>query len=99
MYLGLIGCGARLKIPACRRARRDPDPGGRDQPADHQVLGGLVEYAASAGVGDADRRTFARSRLSDSAIVMALAFSLLFLTLHLRPMRNEILRRRCAPCR
>ena len=46
--------------------RRDPDAGRRDQPADHQVLGRLVEYAASAGLGDADRRAHARSRLPDT---------------------------------
>src|SRR5207247_2238106 len=51
-----------------RRARRgDPDAGRRDQSADHQILGGLVEYAASAGLGDANRRTHARPRLFDSA--------------------------------
>src|ERR1700680_389231 len=38
----------------------------RDQPADYQVLGGLVEYAASAGLGDADRRNYARPSLFDS---------------------------------
>src|SRR6478609_4535959 len=51
-----------------RRARRgDPDAGRRDQSADHQILGGLVEYAASAGLGDAPGRTYARPRLLDSA--------------------------------
>src|SRR6266849_8631416 len=77
-----------------RRARRcDPDTGGRDQSADHKILGGVVEYAASIGIGDADRRTFARPRLFDSAAGDGGAFSLLFVTLHLAAMRNEILRR------
>ncbi len=44
-----------------------PDAGRRDQSADHQILGRLVEYAASAGLGDAPGRTCARPRLFDSA--------------------------------
>jgi heme exporter protein CcmD len=45
----------------------DPDAGGRHQSSDHQILGGLVEYLAPAGIGDADSRTDARPRLPDSA--------------------------------
>src|SRR6266404_2393167 len=60
---------ARGRGPVARRARRcDLDAGRRHQPADHQILGGLVEYAASAGVGDADRRADARPRLFESVI-------------------------------
>ncbi len=69
MYLGLIALWRAVEDPSrAARAAAILTLVGRDQPADHQVLGGLVEYAASAGVGDADRRAFARSRLSDSAI-------------------------------
>src|SRR6185503_11757677 len=58
MYLGLMALG--------RAGRRHPDAGRRAQSADHQILGRLVEHAASAGFGDADRRPFARSCVSDS---------------------------------
>ena len=51
MYLGVIALWP-AEDPVARRARgRDPDPGRRDQPADHQVLGRLVEHAAPAGLG------------------------------------------------
>src|SRR5258708_19674025 len=53
---------------ACRARRRDPDTGRGDQPADHQILGRLVEYAASAGFGVPNGRTDARPRLFDSAV-------------------------------
>src|SRR5262249_45895613 len=43
--------------PVARRARRrGPDPRRRGQPADHQILGRLVEHAASAGLGAAAGR-------------------------------------------
>src|SRR6476659_322749 len=52
-----------------RGARRgDPDTGRRDQSADHQVFCGLVEYAASTGLGDALGRPYARPRLLDPAV-------------------------------
>jgi cytochrome c assembly protein len=41
--------------------------GRRNQPADHQILGRLVEHAASAGIRDADGRADARPRVPDSA--------------------------------
>src|SRR5262249_26741094 len=47
--------------------RRSVDPGRRHQPADHQVLGRLVEHAASAGLGAAHGRVDTRPRLPDSA--------------------------------
>src|ERR1700736_3961031 len=57
--------GSRRSLPG--RARRgDPDAGRRDQSADHQILGGLVEYAAPASLGDAAGRTCAGPRLFDS---------------------------------
>ena len=53
--------GERLRRADARRARRrDPGAGRRRQPADHQILGRLVEHAASAGervpAGRADDR-------------------------------------------
>ena len=57
MYLGVIALWRTVDDPVARRPRRrDPDAGRRDQPADHQVLGRLVEHAAPAGLGDAARR-------------------------------------------
>ena len=52
---------------ARRARRRGPDAGRRHQPADHQILGRLVEHAASAGFGVPDGRADTRPRLSDSA--------------------------------
>ena len=40
-----------------RARRRDPDARRRGQPADHQVLGRLVEHPAPAGLGVPARRT------------------------------------------
>ena len=64
MYLGLIALWRTVDDPVARGARRrDPDAGRRHQPADHQVLGRLVEHAASAGLGAAawaDRRSIQR---------------------------------------
>ena len=96
MYLGLIALWRTVDDPAARRpCRRDADAGRRHQPSDHQILGRLVEHAASA----APRCSAWAARPSTRAIllplvVMALAFTLLFITLHLAAMRNEILRRR-----
>ena len=54
MYLGIMALWRSVDDPISRRTRRrDPHPGRRDQPADHQVLGRLVEHAAPAGVGGA----------------------------------------------
>ena len=41
--------------------RRDPHAGRRDRSADHQILGRLVEHAASAGLGVSPRRADYRS--------------------------------------
>ena len=57
MYLGVIALWRTVDDPSrAGTRRRDPDAGRRDQPADHQVLGRLVEHAAPAGLGDAARR-------------------------------------------
>ena len=77
-----------------RPRRRHSCTGRRGQPADHQVLGRLVEYIASAGIGVPDGRADHRSCILMPLLIMAIAFTLLFVTLHLAAMRNEILRRR-----
>ena len=57
MYLGLIALWRAVEDPVAGRARRGgADAGRRDQPADHQILGRLVEHAASTGVGVPDGR-------------------------------------------
>ena len=57
MYLGLDRAVARGRRSLPRGARRcGADAGRRHQSADHQVLGGLVEHAASAGLGIPDGR-------------------------------------------
>ena len=96
MYLGVIALWRTVEDPVARRARRrDPDAGRRDQPADHQVLGRLVEHAAPAGLGDAARRPdHPPGDPGAAAGRWRSAFTLLFVTLHLAAMRNEILRRR-----
>ena len=67
MYLGLMALWRAVDDPSrAARGRRHPDAGRRAQPADHQILGRLVEHAASAGVGDADGRPFARPGVPDS---------------------------------
>ena len=55
-----------------------------------------MEHPASAGVGVPPRRPDDRAELLAPLIVMSLAFTCLFLTLHLMAIRNEILRRRIA---
>ena len=51
LYLGYIALVQRLRRRAARPARRgDPGAGRRRQPADHQVLGRVVEHAAPAGL-------------------------------------------------
>ena len=54
----------RLRRPraAARVRAADPGAGRGRQPADHQVLGRLVEHAAPAGLVDAARRAGDRSR-------------------------------------
>jgi heme exporter protein C len=44
MYLGVIALWRTVKTRRAPPAPRDPDAGRRRQPADHQVLGGLVEH-------------------------------------------------------
>ena len=54
----LYRAGERVRRPQPRRARRGAlGPGRRRQPADHQVLGRLVEYAAPARQRRADGGT------------------------------------------
>ena len=95
LYLGVIALWRTVEDPARAGARRrDPDAGRRRQPADHQVLGRLVEHAAPAGLGAPPRRPDDPSDDPDAAAGDGAAFLLLFVTLHLAAMRNEILRRR-----
>ena len=68
MYLGLIALWRAVEDPSrAARAAAILTLVGAHQPADHQILGRLVEHAASAGLGDADGRPVARPRLPDSA--------------------------------
>ena len=95
MYLGLMALWRAVDDPSRAGARRrDPDSGRRHQPADHQILGGLVEHAAPAGLGVPHGRPDARPRLPGAAAGDGAGVSALFVTLHLAAMRNEILRRR-----
>ena len=57
LYLGHIALVRAFDDPERGyRAGGDPGAGRRGQPADHQVLGGLVEHAAPAVDDHADRR-------------------------------------------
>ena len=95
LYLGHI---------ALSRAYDDPERGDRaaailalvgvDQPADHQILGRLVEHAAPARLGDAARRPVDPSRDPDAAAVDGGSFLLLFIVLVLVRTETEIDRRR-----
>ncbi len=51
IYLGLVALWQTIEEPSRAARGGDPDAGGRRQPADHQVFGGLVEHAASTRVG------------------------------------------------
>ena len=62
MYLGLIALWRAFEDPSRGRPRGgDPDPGRLDQHPDHQVLGRMVEHAASAGEHPAAGRPEHRS--------------------------------------
>ncbi len=95
IYLGLIGLWQthRGAGPGGAR-RRHPDPGRRGQYSHHQVFGRLVEHTAPAVVGVPPRRTRDRRLHAVDAADHGLGFTLLFFTLHLMAVRNEILRRR-----
>ena len=96
LYLGVLALYWTAEDPGRgARAAADPDAGRRGQSADHQVLGRLVELAASGRIDLPRRRLDHRRRRSCGRwSIMALAFTLLFFALHLAAMRNEILRRR-----
>jgi ABC-type transport system involved in cytochrome c biogenesis, permease component len=67
MYLGLIALWRAVEDPSrAARAAAILTLVGATQSADHQILGRLVEHAASAGLGDADGRPRS-TRLPDSA--------------------------------
>ncbi len=58
MYLGVISLTRALDDPVAFGPRRgDHDAGRLYQYSNHQILGGLVEYPAPAGVGDPPGRT------------------------------------------
>jgi heme exporter protein C len=86
---------ARWKIPpgGARAAAILAHPVGRHQSTDHQILGRLVVLHQPASVMRMGGPSLYRAFLIP-LLVMAIAFSLLFVTLHLAAMRNEILRRR-----
>ena len=68
MYLGLIALWRAVEDPSrAARAAAILTLVGAHQSADHQILGRLVEHAASAGLGDADGRPVARQGFPDSA--------------------------------
>jgi len=95
MYLGLIALWRTNRRPRpCRPCRRDPDAGRRRQPSHHQILGRLWntlhQPASVVRIGGPTIDT----SLLVPLFVMAVAFSLLFITLHFAAMRNEIMRRR-----
>ena len=86
--------GARPKTPSRRARRRDPDAGRRHQ---LPIIKFSVDWwntlhqpASVLRLGGSSDRSVDPVPL----LVMALAFTLLFFTLHLAAMRNEILRRR-----
>ena len=57
MYCGTLALWQAIEEPAPRRPlRRHPDAGRGDQRADREILGRLVEYAASTSLGAARRR-------------------------------------------
>ena len=63
LYLGHIALAHALRRPRrAARGPRDPGAGRGRQPADHQILGRLVEHAAPAGERHADRRADDRIR-------------------------------------
>ena len=95
MYLGMMALWRTVEDPSrAARAVAILTLVGADQSADHQVFRRLVEHAAPAVLGAAPRRAVIHPSILMPLLVMALAFTLLFLTLHMAAMRNEILRRR-----
>ena len=56
LYLGIIALRQHSTTAARRARRRDHDAGRRHRHSDHQILGRLVEHAASAGLGVSRRR-------------------------------------------
>ena len=68
LYLGLIALWRSIEDAGARGAgRRDPDAGRRRRSADHQILGRLVEHAASAGLGVPARRPDHRAGVAVAA--------------------------------
>ena len=95
MYLGLIALWQAVEDPGRGGARGgDPDAGRHGQPADHQILGRLVEHAAPGREHLPHRRPDHRRVDAGPLFVMMAAMTLLFVVLLLMAMRNEILRRR-----
>ena len=86
----------RLRGPGARRARRrDPGPGRRGQPADHQVLGRLVEHAAPARQ---HRSAWTARRWRPSMLwpllAMVLVFKLYFVAVLILRMRAQLTERK-----
>ena len=95
IYLGLVALWQTIEEPGrAARAAAILTLVGVDQHPDRQVLGRLVEHAAPAGsVFRMGGPTIDPSMLWP-LLVMAVGFTLLFVTLHTIAIRNEILRRR-----
>ena len=95
MYLGVIALWRTIEDPsrAARAVAILTLVGAINIPI-IKYLGRIVEHAASAGVGAAPRRADHPPPILMPLLIMAIAFTLLFMTLHLAAMRNEILRRR-----
>ena len=63
LFLGYMALRASIDDEAkAARAGGDPGPGGADQPADHQVLRGLVEHPAPGRIDLPRRRADPRRR-------------------------------------
>jgi heme exporter protein C len=79
LYIGYMALEASIDDP--RRAARasDPGAGGRGQHSRHPLLGGVVEYAASAGLGGQSRNAFNPPEHACSAAADGLGLHLLFL--------------------
>ena len=96
MYLGVIALWRTVEDPVARRARRrDPHAGRRRstcRSSSSRSTGGTrcTSRPRCCALGGPSIHPSILTPL----LVMALAFTLLFVTLHLAAMRNEILRRR-----
>ena len=95
IYLGIIALWRAFDDQLPRRPhRRRGDAGRRARHSGDQVLGRLVEHAAPAGSILTPAGPKMPASILTPLFVMMLAFTLLFVLLHLVSMRTEILKRR-----